>query len=737
MQYNKVKKYLIISLLSLLPFATIGQEYENLTYKELETTVKKTENRISSMGRVNSIRTIETIIDIAGKFHTSQEFYLKALSYNVLGKIHYLAKDYKKAIENFKIAELFLKEIKGYPDLRIDINNNIAVIYLEGYDKPGRALQKIKVIYESYTDLDPDLKHSIELNLANIYIQIKKYNKAYTLLKRCEKHFSDKPKLASSLSRTYASFGDYFAKKGKYDVGIHYYEKAADIAETNEWYRQAMEIYKKYEELLITIGRKDLAYTILSKYTKHQQTAFELEKSQADQFKQQLTVVEEKKTIETQKAEQSKNISILTLSLLVLCLIFFCFFIYNHKKTKVLSESLAVRNKELKRAKKESDKLAAVKTKFISTVSHELRTPLYGVIGLSTILQDRIKDEENQKFIKLMKFSANHLLNLINDVLQVSKMESYEIKLDESSLNLKTLAYNIKDSFQYQAEENGNTLNLNIDPDIPTNLIGDSIRLSQIFINLIGNANKFTKNGNIWLNFINPVIKKDTVAIRFEIKDEGRGIPEEKQKLIFEKFSQAEKNDHGTGTGLGLHIVKNLVELHGGEINIESTPGKGSTFYFTLSFKIDHQATETADIEESTSAIPLTETSDYTILIVEDNKINQVVTKNILKSRGYKSEIASDGLIAIDMASNNDYDLILMDLNMPNMGGMEATLKIREFNKGVPIVALTASDSHGTIKEILDPSSGFSDFLHKPYKNEEFFKKLEFHLREHNVSKAS
>ncbi|MDH7446863.1 ATP-binding protein [Aquimarina sp. 2201CG14-23] len=707
-----------------------------MPFSELESTIIHTQDHLNSIGRANGVMIIETIIDISEKFNSQQEYYLKGLSYNFLGNIHFSTKDYKEALKNYKIADLFIKELKGHPELSIDINNNIALVYLVGFNKPGRALKRIKHIYENSEDLNEYSKHILELNIANIYIKTKHYNKAYSLLKKCKRYFRNNPQHYSKLVITYTSFGEYYNYNRNYPSAITYYEKAAALAEKNQLFRQAMTIYKKYEDLLVKIGRQDKAYTILKKYTKHHQTALETEKLEADQFKEKLIVSEKNNTIQTQKAEQSKTISIFTLSLLLSCLILFCFFIYNHKKIKVLGKSLAIRNKELQVSKEKSDHLAAVKTKFISTVSHELRTPLYGVVGLSSILMERIKDEENHKFIKLMKFSADHLLNLINDVLQVTKMESYEISLDKSIYNIKSLADDIKNSFEYQADKNGNTLHLNFDSNIPNSLIGDSVRLSQIFINLISNANKFTKNGNIWLNFIKPVITDKHVQITFEIKDDGRGIPLEKQEIIFDKFSQADSKDHTTGTGLGLHIVKSLVNLHGGDIKIKSAPGKGSTFYFTISFEIDSSVEQSNKVNDSKKCIALTNTSDYNILIVEDNKINQIVTKNVLKTKGYGSKIADDGLIAIQMVKENRYDLILMDLNMPNMGGMEATKKIRAFNPDVPIVALTASDTQDTVKAILNPDSGFNDFLRKPYKNDEFFRKIELHINA-SISKAS
>jgi len=740
MIYTRLNRYFICILLTAFFFnvAASQQQYEEMSFTELKNYIADTEKHRNSIGKADCTIIVEKLIVVVEKFKPKQQYFLKASLYNLLGKLYFSSKDHKVALEKFKTADLFIRELDGFSELAVDINNNIALVYINGFNKPGRALQRINYIYNnSQEDLNEYTKHVLQLNLANIYLQTRDYHKAYKNFKKCLKYFKNKPEYTSKLADTYTGMAEYYYHTKRYRTSINHFEKAASIAEKNQLYRQAMVIYQKYESVLIGMGRTDSAYAILKKYTKHHQTALDNEKQEAEHFKDKLIVSEEKKTIETQKAQQSKTVSIFTLSLLLLCLILFCFFIYNHKKTKVLSQSLAIKNKELKLAKEESDRLAAVKTKFISTVSHELRTPLYGVIGLSTILMDRIKDEENHNFIKLMKFSADHLLNLINDVLQVTKMESYEIKLDETPYNIKNLANDIKNSFEYQAEKNGNTLHLNIDDNIPAMLIGDSVRLSQIFINLISNANKFTRDGNIWLNFKNPTIEDDTVEITFEVKDDGRGIPQDKQKLIFEKFSQANSKDHTIGTGLGLNIVQKLVNLHGGSIEVISAPDEGANFYFTVKFKIHEFAQEEMQSTDKVNRlIPIENVEDYNILIVEDNKVNQIVTKNILKTKGYSSEIADDGLIAVNMAKQNDYDLILMDLNMPNMNGVEATKRIREFNLDVPIIALTASDTKETLEKIMHDGSGFNDYMRKPFQKEEFFQKIESYLR-NKISKAS
>lgn len=712
------------------------RSYLEYSSAELENTINYIKKNIKSVGRVETIYFLENIIKSSEGQTGEKDIEIKAKCYNLLGKINFIHKDYQSAIKNHKVAEIYLKKLKNAVDLAIEVNNDIAQVYIEGYKKPGKALLRTKGLYENSENLDEDSKHIVKLNLASIFIQALYHSKAFELLQSCKSYFRDRPEHVSYLATTYAKIAECQRFRKNYDLAISNYQEAARISEKHELFRQSMTIYSEYVDLLLEMERRDLAYDVLTKYLGHQQTALNFEKVEALKYKEQLVDTERKNTIASQKAKESKYFSIFILCILLLCLVLFLVFIRNNRKTRELSRSLAAKNKELEVAKEKSDRLAAVKTKFTSTVSHELRTPLYGVIGLTSILMDRIKDKENKHFIKLMKFSADHLLNLINDVLQVTKMESQTVVLDKSVCDLRNIADNIKNSFEQQIEENGNTMHLNLDSEIPKLLICDAVRLSQILINLISNANKFTKNGSIWVNFKDPKINDDEVDITFEIKDSGRGIPLDKQELIFDKFSQADAGDHSTGTGLGLNIVKKLVELHGGEILVNSEPGKGSSFYFTVSFQIAKQETTEVEIENNENYIPLNNCKDYNVLIVEDNKINQIVTQKILQSKGFKTEIADDGLIAVEMTKESDYNIILMDLNMPNMDGRTATKKIREFNLKIPIVALTASDTKETIDSIMSPDSGFSDYLKKPFKNEIFFEIIEKNIR-NGISKAS
>ena len=318
-----------------------------------------------------------------------------------------------------------------------------------------------------------------------------------------------------------------------------------------------------------------------------------------------------------------------------------------------------------------------------------------------------------------MKFSGDYLLNLINDILQLSKIESNKLKLEETDFSIDALFTNIVNSFEYQLEQTNIEIHVDIDPSIPKVLKGDMVRLSQVLINLIGNSIKFTPNGDIWFRAINDVQEngiKGQWMVRFEVEDNGIGIPKEKQKEIFENFSQVDR-DHidFQGTGLGLSIVKKLVNLFGGDIQLFSERGKGAKFSFTIPFKLG----QSLELPKEPKTIEQAAKINNKILIVEDNKINQIVTQNILNKENFVTSIVDNGVDAITAVKENDFDLVLMDLNMPRMNGFDATIKIREFNKEIPIIALTAVAIDEIKMKVFE--SGLNDIINKPYDNQEFF----------------
>ncbi|WP_103068471.1 response regulator [Aquimarina sediminis] len=401
------------------------------------------------------------------------------------------------------------------------------------------------------------------------------------------------------------------------------------------------------------------------------------------------------------------NVLLLSCVLLIVGLIFL-FRKYTSKKRS--NEGLKEKNEQLIEAKIEAEKLTNTKSQFISTVSHELRTPLYGVVGITTLLLEE-KDiaPKHKKLLNSLKFSGDYLLDLINKVLKISKIESNNEKLTKTPTNLGQLSQNLLHSFEYQAKNKNNELILQIPDELPDVLQVDSLKVSEVLINLIGNSTKFTENGKIWLRIKILSLDRDLITIRYEVEDNGVGIPEDKKEFVFEKFSQVGREfNKSEGTGLGLSIVKNLLEMMDSKIHLDSKEGRGTRFYFDLQLEIIDEKEERQIDTRSTKIGNIYRR----ILVAEDNKINQIVTKNLLNIIGYDCTIVENGFNALQMVQKEDFDLILMDLNMPYLNGTEATRRIREFDKTTPIIALTASELSEVGEECME--IGMNDIINKP-----------------------
>ncbi len=384
-------------------------------------------------------------------------------------------------------------------------------------------------------------------------------------------------------------------------------------------------------------------------------------------------------------------------------------------KKQQLVKDLQQKNKQYLIAKRKSEEFTKSKAKFYATVSHELRTPLYGVIGLSSILLENKELKKHKKDLKSLKFSANYLLALVNDLLHINKIESEGFVEENIHFNLKDLVSIIISSFEYIRIQHKNTIHVKIAKNAPIVLKGNSVSLSQILMNLIGNACKFTEKGSINLEVDLLSINNDIAKLQFIVRDTGPGIEKNKIDQIFNEFTQIETlSSTYQGTGLGLPIVKKLVEKANGNITANSEIGKGTTFKFIIDIAISSES----QIQTSVPVLDFEKLDGKKILIVEDNRINQTVTKRILESSNVTCDIAQNGEEAIQKVSKSYFDLILMDINMPIKNGIDATKEIRMFNKTIPIIALTAVEIEEQRHQIFE--SGMDDIILKPYDIDRF-----------------
>ena len=380
---------------------------------------------------------------------------------------------------------------------------------------------------------------------------------------------------------------------------------------------------------------------------------------------------------------------------------------------------------ELIKTREEALQLSKAKETFLSVMSHEIRTPLNAVIGMSHILMDDNPTESQIENLKILGFSAQNLLTLINDILDFTKIETGNMVLESVNVNLKELVSQTLNSLQFKTADKAVILKSEIDYRIPTYVRGDNTRLYQILINLLGNSIKFTEKGEVKLKLDLVEENKKYIKVRFEVSDTGIGIPADKIDYIFESYAQASSDTtrkYG-GTGLGLAITKSLLELHNSRINVESQIGIGSVFSFTIEFQRSEEFF--MQVENKT---PVQELSG-SILVVDDNEINRLLASKVLSKWGLQVDFAENGKVALEKVIQARYDLILMDLHMPVMDGMEATKAIRKMEENyarVPIIALTASLFSHELEIITE--CGMNGYVMKPFVPNELYSKIKSFL---------
>jgi two-component system, sensor histidine kinase len=392
---------------------------------------------------------------------------------------------------------------------------------------------------------------------------------------------------------------------------------------------------------------------------------------------------------------------------------------FQKQELKNLLEMLEVNNRELEIQKLKAEEATRVKSMFLANMSHEIRTPLNGIIGISRILEQTTLEKNLKELVRIISTSGENLLNIINDILDFSKIESGQVELENLEFELSEVITNIVRLLKFNADEKGIGLSVHIDKRITGLLIGDPYRLTQIVTNLLNNAIKFTEKGYVRIEVEQASKEAEQVELLFKVIDTGIGISLNGSKKLFKEFSQTESSTTRKfgGTGLGLAICSNLVSLMGGEIGVNSTFGEGSAFWFRLKFSyLEKQKTI---IKKDNFIVPDT----LKILCAEDNMVNQRVTQLLLKNIGTECEIAENGKLAYEMAQKKNFDIILMDMQMPVIDGIESTCKIREYealNKVVKpayIVAVTANATSEDRQKCL--SAGMNDFLSKPFQASE------------------
>jgi CheY-like chemotaxis protein/signal transduction histidine kinase len=390
---------------------------------------------------------------------------------------------------------------------------------------------------------------------------------------------------------------------------------------------------------------------------------------------------------------------------------------------KKVAKKLDEKNIELKSLNKETEKQFQLQQDLISILSQELRTPLYGIMGLTNLLEEEHPDLKNDKNLKSLKFSGDYLFTLINNVLHVNFLDSEEVTVQNVLFDIKEVTQNLTHSFSYATENSDNILHFEFDSEIDQMIYGDPAILSQILMNLVSNALRFTKNGNVYFSVILIKKKENISTISFKINHDGDELSKEDKKSIYQEFINI-GNTKKTylGTGINSKIVNRLALALNAEIIIQNNSHVGSEYALVIDFK---SPVNKETINHSTS-FNNSIASKLKVLIVDDNKLNLLVADKILSKENFDCTTIDNGFEAIELVRENKYDVILMDINMPKLNGIGTTKRIREFDTKTPIIALTAVDVTQLNRQIVQ--AGLNDYILKPYNKNHLLEMIHRHI---------
>jgi signal transduction histidine kinase/CheY-like chemotaxis protein len=446
-------------------------------------------------------------------------------------------------------------------------------------------------------------------------------------------------------------------------------------------------------------------------------------------YEQERTESEKRKEVEQigEQKRQQKNYFIAGLSLLAIFALFIFTRLQIIRKTK---KQLEGKNKIIAIEKERAEQSEKFKQQFLANMSHEIRTPMNSVIGITHLLLRSELNEQQRNYISMIQAASEQLMSIINDILDISKIEAGKMTFEHIDFDLVQAMTNVKHILGMKADEKKLDFRLSVPENLKLNLNGDPSRLAQVLINLVGNAIKFTEKGFIEMSCRELSRSGESIEIEFSVSDSGIGIAQEKLSSIFDSFTQANSDTSRKygGTGLGLTISKQLVDLQGGRIGLESKAGIGTRFYFTLPFKVvAGKKAEAGGLLQENGVNPVEKLHGIRILLVEDNDFNRIVAEDTLNEylQDIRLDYAVNGIEAVEKISGGEYDLVLMDIQMPEMDGYEATKTIRSMDdskRHLPIMAMTANATPEEINKCFE--SGVDEYISKPFIAEELLKKM-------------
>ncbi len=681
---------------------------------------------------------------------------LIAKSFSRLAFFYMIQGDYKQSTSLANNAEAIyelLNDEVGFADAKYTIasiyyksdNLQLGLKYLleclvifskhNDYLSKTKVYKSLGVIYEYFGDIDSASEvYQLAIEAAEMIADVNMLTNVYNPLSGL---YLNNNKIDEAMDLIQKSIALKTQSEDIRGLAFAYYGRGKVYAKTKE-YQLAEDDYKKAIEIHIQMGEKlgqgmaflklAVLYFLQQRFEESKEFAFKalefsiiyksrMVKTKASYllyeiFKKQENIVDALVYLEVHHAELQANVHSQTFQIID------SYKMMHNMAARALEDKLDVEKKEILEKKNKAELIAKAKQDFLSNMSHEIRTPLNAVTTITTLLKERA-DKEDQQLLESLKFSSNNLMLLINDILDFTKLETDKIQLENRPSNIRELLTNIKNTYESLAKEKGLELVLQVDDKIGEVFEIDEMKLAQILGNLINNAIKFTDNGSVALlvKYVDTI--SDSVKLRFKVIDTGVGIPEDFLGEIFDTFTQPKSvtTKKQGGSGLGLAIVKKLAALYESEVTIQTEIGKGSTFSFELLLKI-------ADKKIVSKQKINLQLNELKVLLVEDNKINILVATKLLSRWSIDADCAVNGMEALEKATQKKYDIILMDIHMPELNGYDATKQLRQtdgINKRTPVYAFTADIVANVQNEYVQY---FDGFLRKPIEVDELYAAL-------------
>ncbi|AXG70079.1 autoinducer 2 sensor kinase/phosphatase LuxQ [Kordia sp. SMS9] len=662
---------------------------------------------------------------------------LIAEAYCTLGMVYIQMQFKDRAIENFDKAIVYFTK-KNNTKRLMQIHSDIGY-YLFKNDQADAAESHLKLGLALSKNFKADISSiKPKYYIGQLFLSKEAYDKAKDCFQKVIAYCNDNPNYLphhDMLQGAYYFSGKASFLQGNLDEAETFYKNTIAICDAS--HKEHLEVLSlAYQDLtkihaakgektaeLEALAKHIEAYENFSLYKKEKLLSEIVLKYGIDEYEDRLEAIEADQETKELYIDNFQRLTTILVVILVILVLLTGVFYLNQRARVRTNALLSGQNKQLIEAKKRIENVSKIRTNFFSLISHELRTPLYAIIGMTNLLLLEKPEKFQEKYLKSLKFSGEHLLAIINNILQMNKVEASKTKAIEENVDLRKNIKNVITSVNFLVKENRNIIEVKIDENIPSQLLGDSLKISQILFNLLDNAVRYNMEANIRLRIKQVAETAETVVLKFSVKDNGLGIPQQKKHVIFENLEKGiiltEDNGY-LDLGLGLSTVNNLLKVLKSKLHLRSVLNRGSEFYFELELRKVEIASMEEDVEIQHKTYNF---KDISVLIVDDNAVNGLLTQKILERQQIQTKVVLSGFSALDIIEKQKFDLILMDMFMPKLNGLETIEKIRENNHDIPIILLTAMEVSDAYAKAVNTT--ISGVISKPFEPEMLYGKID------------